>query len=101
LLADPETPEGSDPRRAYSKLASSQAGLFLARNLMAEAEGAFRVATEICPASPEAVYGWVNLLVEQKRFPEAQRIADNAISAAPDNKAFSDLVAQLRGMSSK
>jgi len=67
LLSDPATPEESDPRKAYSKMVSSQASLLLARNYAAEAEEAFRIANEICPSSPEAVFS----LRQHARGPEA------------------------------
>jgi hypothetical protein len=101
LLSDPETPSGSDPRKAYSKLVSEQAALLLARNYTAEAEQALRIANEICPSSPEAVFRYVNLLVEQQRLPEAVQAAANAVNAAPDNKQFGDLLAQVQKMPRK
>ena len=38
LLSDPATPEESDPRKAYSKMVSSQAGLLLARKFRKTAD---------------------------------------------------------------
>src|SRR5262249_8702798 len=98
LLADPETPAGSDPRKAYSKLVSSQAGLLLNRKYTAEAEQAFRLANEICPSSPEAVFRYVNLLVEQGRVPEAVGVAKNALSVAPEDHQFGNLLQELKRM---
>jgi tetratricopeptide (TPR) repeat protein len=101
LLADPETPEGSDPRKAYSKLVSSQAGLLLNRHYLAEAEQAFRLANEICPSSSEAVFRYVNLLVEQQRLAEAMGVAENAVSVAPENEQFSNLLQELKRMKTR
>jgi hypothetical protein len=101
LLTDPDAPEGSDPRKAYSKMVSAQAGLLLAEHYTAEAEQAFRIANEICPTSPEAVFRFVNLLVEQQRFPEAAQIAENALSGAPDNTQFAALLGELRKLKAK
>ena len=101
LLSDPETPEGSDPRKAYSKMVSAQAGLFLAGNYTAEAEQAFRIANEICPTSPEAVFRYVNMLVEQQRFQDAILVGENAVNAAPENRGFGDLLVQLKKMKPK
>ncbi len=101
LLSDPATPEESDLRKAYSKMVSSQAGLLLARNYAAEAEEAFRIANEICPSSPEAVFRFVNMLVDQKRFQEAIQVGENAVHAAPENQQFGDLLAQLKTMKAK
>jgi len=96
LLSDPETPEGSDPRKAYSKLVSAQAELFLDRKYAAEAEQAFRIATEICPSSPEAVFRYVNLLTGQNRMADAVSVAESAVKAAPENQQFRDLLEQLK-----
>ena len=60
LLTDPGSPPDSEARKAYAKLVSSQAGLLLDRNYTGEAEQAFRIANEICPASPEVVFRYVN-----------------------------------------
>jgi tetratricopeptide (TPR) repeat protein len=95
LTSNPETPDGSDPRKAYSKLVSSQAGLLFDRGYAAEAEEAFRIANEICPSSPEAVFRYVNLLSSQNRLVEAIPIVEKAIKAAPQERQFQDLLQRL------
>jgi tetratricopeptide (TPR) repeat protein len=91
LLSDPETPEGSDARKAYSKLISSQAGLLVDHNLPAEAEQEFRTALQLTPESPEAVFRYINLLISQGRVADALPVVENAIKAAPDNGQFQNL----------
>jgi tetratricopeptide (TPR) repeat protein len=91
LLADPDTPEGSDARKAYSKLISSQAGLLVDHQLPAEAEQEFRIALEISPESPEAVFRYVNLLMSQNRTADALPVVERAIKAAPDNNQLQGL----------
>jgi tetratricopeptide (TPR) repeat protein len=98
LIADPQTPEGSDPRKAYAKLVSEQAALLLDRKYSSEAEQAFQIANEICPSSPEAVFRYVNLLTMQQRIDEAIATAQRAVTAAPDNTQFRDLFEQLKKM---
>ena len=98
LLADSETPPGSDPRKAYSKLVSEQAALLLNRNYPAAAEQAFRIANEICPSSPEAVFRYINLLTGQNRFQDAVQVGENAVKAAPENQQFRDLLDRLKQM---
>jgi tetratricopeptide (TPR) repeat protein len=95
LLADPETPDGSNPRKAYSKMAAEQADLLLNRKYTAEAEQALQIANQICPSSPEAVFRYANLLVAQKRFDDAIAVANNAIKTEPANKQFRDLLNNL------
>src|SRR5207245_1009429 len=96
LLSDPETPADSDPRKAYSKLVSSQAGLLQDHKFTAEAEQAFRIANELCPSSPEAVFRYVNLLLGQNRIADAVPVAEAATKAAPDNAQLQDLLQRLK-----
>src|SRR5216117_27618 len=79
LLADPEAADSRDVRLSYSKLVSSQAGLLLERGYVAEAEQAFRIANEMAPSSPEAVFRYVNLLIQQSRIADAIPVAANAM----------------------
>jgi tetratricopeptide (TPR) repeat protein len=96
LVSDPDIPQASDARKAYAKLISSQAGLLQDHKFTAQAEQAFRLATEVCPSSPEAVYRLINLLTTQGRTAEALPVAENAVRAAPDQPQFKSLLAQLR-----
>jgi hypothetical protein len=91
LLADAETSGDSAVLNAYAKLATAQAGLLAAHDFNGEAEQTYRLATEICPSAPEAVFSYVNLLVTQQRFAEAVPVVETAVRAAPDNQ-------QLRGL---
>ena len=98
LLSDPETPQGSDARKAYSKLISSQAGLLADHGLPAEAEQEFRIALQITPDSPEAVFRYINLLLSQSRVADALPIVENAIKAAPDNEQLQGLRNNLNAL---
>jgi len=91
VLSDPETTDTSDPRKAYSRLAQSQAALFLAHNYASEAEQAYQIATQFWPANPEALAGYTKILADQNRFDEALRIVDNALSANPVNNRLTEL----------
>ena len=80
------TSEDQEVLKAYSKLATAQAGLLAAHNFNAEAEQTYRLAMEICPYDPEAVFSYVNLLVTQQRFAEAVPVVETAVRATPDNQ---------------
>src|SRR5262249_10574562 len=95
LASDPQG-DDSAPRKTYAKMAAEQAALLLSHQFTAEAEQAFRIANDICPSSPEPLFRYANLLVEQKRYEEAARLAENAARSAPDNTQFRDLAEQLR-----
>ena len=80
----PTPPEDQEVLRAYSKLATAQAGLLAAHDFNAEAEQAYRLATEICPDSPEAVFRYVNLLLTQQRFADAVPVVETAVKGRPE-----------------
>ncbi len=95
LLSDPDTPEGSAPRHAYAKLVLAQANLFLDRNYTGQAEEALRLATDLTPAGPEAVFRYTSLLIKQNRFAEAAQLAATAVKLAPGNQQFENLLQAL------
>jgi predicted Zn-dependent protease len=96
LLANPDTPADSDARKAYSKLISSQAGLLVDHQFTAQAEQEFQLAQKLCPSSPEVVFRYTNLLLNENRIEDALNLAQNAVNAAPDNKQFQGLLDQLK-----
>jgi tetratricopeptide (TPR) repeat protein len=82
--------------KAYSKMAAAQAALLLDHNYPAQAEANFQIANQLYPSSPEAVYGYTELLVNQGRVNEAISVAQNATKAAPNNNQFRDLLQRLQ-----
>jgi tetratricopeptide (TPR) repeat protein len=96
LLADSEAADSANVRLAYSKLATDQAALLLNRGFTTEAEQTFRLATELGPSSPVAVFGYVSLLLGQKRFEDAIPVVENAIKASPENQQFRNLLEQVQ-----
>jgi hypothetical protein len=95
LLNDSEAQASDAVRKSYSKLLSSQAGLFLEQKHAAEAEQLLRLANEVCPYSPEAVFRYVNFLVEQNRLNETLPVVQNALRADPNYQPFRDLQIEL------
>jgi tetratricopeptide (TPR) repeat protein len=84
LMSDADAPEGSAVRKTYSKMVSSQANLMADRNFTADAEQAYRLAAQLEPSSPEAVYGLATLLAHSGRTEEAQRIISDFQRRNPD-----------------
>ncbi len=89
FTGDPRFIQNAYSHRMFSKLRSSIAGLYAWRlkqatdaaekdRLAREADFAFRQAWALCPDSPEAVFRYVNLLIEQKRFADALVVAETA-----------------------
>jgi hypothetical protein len=87
--------QDSTVRRAWSKMAAGQANLLADHSYAADAEQAFRVATEICPYNPEAVFGYVNLLGNQNRLEQGIPVVEAAVKADPQNQQFQSLLGQL------
>jgi hypothetical protein len=99
--------------KMFSKLRSSIAGLYAWRvdhaagaedkeRMAREADFAFRQAWALCPYSPEAVFRYVNFLVEQKRIADALLIAQTAAKLpamrGPGANQIYPLVEQLKKM---
>jgi hypothetical protein len=90
--------------KMFSKLRSSSGGLYqwrlkmyagdLAR-LRAETDYAYRQAFALCPTSPEAVFRYVNFLLDQKRLNDAILIVRTARKLAPENEQYQGLLSQL------
>jgi hypothetical protein len=101
LAGDPDQADLSAARQAWSKMASDQAALLLDHKFAAEAEQGFQVATQLYPASPEAIFQYVNLLLQQNRVAEAAQVAENGAKAAPENQQIRQLLEQLNKMPKK
>ena len=83
---DPNFVQNDIPQKAFSKLRSSLGGLYVWRaqcagspaekeRMLKEAEFAFRQAFALCPASPEAVFRYISLLLGQKRLEDSLLVA--------------------------
>ena len=83
VLSDATAPADSPDRLSYAKMAAGQAALLADHQYAAEAEQAYRVAMEISPASPEAVYGLGQLLVNTGRADEARQLVADFERAYP------------------
>jgi hypothetical protein len=90
-----------------SKLRSSIAGVYAWRSskasdpaekqrMLKEADFAFRQAFAVCPHSHEAIFRFVNLLLEQKRFGDAGLVAEAASKVAPGNQQIRSLLNDVR-----
>ena len=109
---DPRFIQNAYAHKMFSKLRSSIAGLYAWRvshaadtadkeRMTREADFAFRQAWALCPYSPEAVFRYVNFLLQQKRVADAllvaQTAADLPAMKGQDGAQLRALVEQLRG----
>ena len=110
-------------QKAFSKLRSSIAGVYSWRlgqppsggvmpmqyvasgenraMIEKEADFAFKQAFAFCPYSPEAVYRYVQLLVNMRRVPDALLVAQTAQKLDPYNGQFAYLINNLKAMSAQ
>ncbi|HEY4952819.1 MAG TPA: DUF2723 domain-containing protein, partial [Verrucomicrobiae bacterium] len=101
-------------QKAFSKLRSSIAGMYAwrlgqycppeyrpknneeAQALINEADFAFKQAFAFCPYSPEAVFRYINFLVQYNRFEEALIVAQTSLKLDPYNGQIQGLISQLQ-----
>jgi thioredoxin-like negative regulator of GroEL len=97
-------------QKAFSKLRSSIGGIYAWRigdpenrnpavqqRMMKEADFAFRQAFAFCPYSPEAVFRYVQLLLNTQRLDDALTVAQTCQKLDPYNGQVIDLVNRLQG----
>jgi tetratricopeptide (TPR) repeat protein len=103
-----------DAQKAFSKLRSSQAGMYAWRlspqcpaeyrqktaasqaALIRETDYAFKQAFTFCPYSPEAVYRYINFLLPLGRFDDALIIAETCKKLDPYNDQITGLIENLK-----
>jgi thioredoxin-like negative regulator of GroEL len=102
-----------DAQKSFSKLRSSIGGIYAWRltqggaqygpksnaeyqRVLKEAEFTFRQAFAYCPYSPEAVFRYCQLLLQLRRFDDAQLIAETCLKLDPYNGQVRGLVDSIR-----
>ncbi len=108
-----------DAQKAFSKLRSSQAGMYAWRcaptcppeyrqktpasqeALRREADFAFKQAFAFCPYSPEAVYRYINFLLQYGRLDDALIVAQTCQKLDPFNDQIAGTVEQLKNYKSQ
>jgi hypothetical protein len=112
FAGDPKFVQSERATRMYSKLRSSIGGLYAWRannvkdavdkeRMEREADFAFRQAFAFCPSSPEAVFRYINLLVQQERIDDGLLIAQTAANIDPGNGQLESLIKELNRMKGK
>jgi len=108
FTGDPKFVEKELAPKMYSKVRSSIAGVYAWRareskssekvRMLEAADFAFRQAFALCPKSPEVVFRYVNLLVEQKRLDDALLVAETASKIDPFIGQIDNLVREIQRM---
>ena len=102
-----------DAQKAFSKLRSSQAGMYawrcsptcppeyreqtpaLQEALRRETDFAFKQSFAFCPYSPEAVFRYVQFLMQYNRIDDAILVARTCLKLDPYNGSVADLIENL------
>ena len=87
LANDPEAPPDSEARKAWAQMAMAQANLFADRDLGAQAEPIYRLASELSPGYLEPVGQLAQLFQRTGRANEAQQLLEDFIRSHPDQRA--------------
>ena len=114
FTGDPRFVQNDYAKRIFSKLRSSIGGLYAWRlnagtpaeyqpksdadrqDLKKEADFAFKQAFALCPYSPEAVFRYVNLLLQCNRRGDALLVAQTCLKLDPNNAQVMSLVEELK-----
>jgi hypothetical protein len=98
--------ENDPARKTFSKLRTSIGGLYAWRAKSAKddderdrmyhaADLAYRQGYAICPFSPEAIWRYVDLLVNRKRVDDAILIVKTSLHLSPEDQQLKGLLSQL------
>jgi hypothetical protein len=92
VLHDPEASRSDDAKKSYSHDATAAANLLAAHGFNAEAEGAYTVARQLWPGSPDAAADLSELYQRTGRTAEADQLLQDFARQFPDQrKALKDL----------
>lgn len=83
LFAHPGFEDNTEARKAFSKLRSAIAGVYEYRRLYDEAEGAYRQAIRLYPASPEASFRLAEMFASRDQYQAAQDVMTAFIALDP------------------
>lgn len=104
---DPSFVQSDRARKSFSKLRSSQGGVYqwrlqnaktpAERDAMSRAADlALGQAFALCPYSPEAVFRYVSLLFQLQRHEDALIVAQTCQKLDPSNRSVEELVEQIK-----
>ena len=86
LLSDPEATASDTVLRAYSHQTAAAGNLLAAHGFTSDAEAAYRLATQLYPANPEAVTSMADVLSRSGRQDEARQVLEDFSKQYPEQK---------------
>ncbi len=110
FAGDPKFVRDNDAQKSFCKLRTAIGGLYTWRlnqlakespayqRMLKEADFAYKQAFAFCPYSPELVYRYTTLLVNHKRYDDAELVAATALSLDRDNLHLIELHKQLQAI---
>ena len=92
VLSDFDATGSEEVLKTYSHEAVSAANLLAAHNFESQAEEAYRLAVQLCPASPESVAGLANLIAANGKEAEARQLINDFVQKYPDQQKTLDQI---------
>lgn len=80
-------------RHSFAKLRNTTGNIYNSRNMLPEAEFAYKQALELWPGNSETTENLVNVLTKEGRFQEAADLATSSLPFDPDSKALQKIQA--------
>ncbi|MDB6055231.1 MAG: hypothetical protein JWN25_2754 [Verrucomicrobiales bacterium] len=96
LLADNEAATSPYVMKTYSKTATSQANLLLARGFTAESEQTYNLALKLYPGNIETVNGLLDVYSRSGRANEASQLLNDFVQKFPEQKGMAQDFYQSR-----
>jgi hypothetical protein len=90
LLSEPEASASTEARLSFSHDAVAQANLLASHEFFTQAEQAYRLASELAPANPEAISGLAKMLVRSGQTEQAQQVMDAYVQRNPGQQKMLD-----------
>ncbi|MSR43704.1 MAG: tetratricopeptide repeat protein, partial [Pedosphaera sp.] len=110
FTGDPKFVRDNDAQKSFAKLRTAIAGIYTWRlsqlakespayqSMLKEADFAYKQAFAFCPYSPELVYRYTTMLVNHKRYDDAELVSATALSLDRDNLHLIELHRQLQAI---
>ena len=90
LLGEPESAGSKEERLSFSHDAAAQAHLLASHDFTAQAEQAYRLASQLSPSNPEAAAGLAEMLTRAGKPEEAQQVIDAYVQKNPGQQKILD-----------
>ena len=96
LLAHKAFRTCKEAQKAFSKMRSAIAGIYVYRGMLPESEHAFRQSLQLCPDSSEGNFRLADLYMRQQRYEDARLLMERFLALDPGNANVAGFLAQIK-----